>query len=110
MSAITPQAAVDHLLLVLESARERPHMYFQPIEPSQVISWIDGLHTGFSIFGLAWDTEHRREPLRRRGLELNAAQWEVAPLAERGSSLQAIVSELLAIEHEMWQSIRSAMD
>jgi len=110
MNPVTPQAAVDELLLVLASARERPHMYFLPLEPPQVISWIHGLRTGFSIFGLECDTEHRREPLRRRGLEKNAAQWEDAPLAERGLSPQAIVGELLAIECEMWQSIRTAMN
>src|SRR5438105_562216 len=95
-------AALVRLLAILESARMRKAMYFAPVEPRTVIDWLSGLRTGCSLAGLEWSTEHRRQALERRGLELTAA-WEDQQLAARGLGAEAIVDALLAIEIEMWQ-------
>lgn len=99
-------AALDQLIRILESARRRKPMYFDPITPDIVVSWLSGLRAGACLAGLDWSPEHRRPALERRGLELTAA-WETEPLAGRGLGPEAIVDELLAIEIAMWRQVGS---
>lgn len=94
--------ALARLIAILESARARKRMYFDPVEPRTVIHWLHGLQTGASLAGLEWDPEHRRPALERRGLELTA-KCEDEQLEARGLGPEAIVDELLAIEIEMWR-------
>jgi hypothetical protein len=101
--------AIDRLVEILSYARERPEMYFDPIEPSVVEDWLTGLRTGVSIFGLDWSTEHRQNALTPRGLELNATKSEASDLRVRGLSPLDIVKELLSIEIDMWKSHRSSI-
>lgn len=100
--------AIDRLIDILSFARERPRMYFDPIEPQEVERWVSGLRTGVSIFGLNWSPDHRKPPLEARGLEL-MAKWETDDLKQRDLSSQEVVDELLAIEIEMWQSHRASI-
>jgi hypothetical protein len=101
MSLIRAEA-VRRLIAILESARLRKPMYFQPVEPKVAEDWLSGLRTGCSLAGLEWSSEDRRPALERRGLELMAC-WETGQLAARGLGPEAIVDELLAIEIEMWR-------
>lgn len=94
--------AISQLIAVLQSARLRTKMYFQPVEPKAVENWISGLRAGCSIFGLDWSPEDRRPALTKRTLEL-LTTWETERLARRGLGPEEIVDELLAIEIEMWQ-------
>jgi len=97
-------SAVQRLIAILESARVRKPMYFQPVNPKVVEDWLSGLRTGCSIAGLEWSPEDRRGALERRGLELMAC-WETAQLAAHGHGPEVIVDELLAIEIEMWRHV-----
>jgi hypothetical protein len=96
--------ALARLIEILESARHRKPMYFQPVEPRAFTDWLNGLHIGCSIAGLEWSTEARRRVLEKRGLEFRAC-CEVDQLAGRGLGPEEIVDELLAIEIEMWKSM-----
>lgn len=84
--------AIGRLVEILSYARERPEMYFDPIEPSVVEDWLTGLRTGVSIFGLDWSVEHRQVALIPRGLELIATKWEAIDLRVRGLSPLDIVT------------------
>ena len=99
--------AIDRLLEILESARKRKYMYFQPVAPVTVIHWLHGLRTGFSFAGLEWSHEHRRVVVEGRGLEFRVGAWENEELERRGLTAEAVVDELIAIEIEMWQSQRA---
>jgi hypothetical protein len=61
---------------------------------------------GFSFAGPEWSLEHRRPAVERRGMEFRA-DWETRQLEVRGLTPEAVVDELLAIEIEMWQSMRA---
>lgn len=94
--------ALARLIAILESAKARKRMYFDPIEPRTAIHWLHGLETGASLAGLEWDPEDHCPALTRRGLELMPC-WEDERLAARGLGPEAIVDELLSIEIEMWK-------
>lgn len=47
------------LIEILESARDRKAMYFNPVEPQMVEHWLNGLHTGCALAGLEWSPEDR---------------------------------------------------
>ncbi len=96
----------DPLLSVLNSARERKHMYFQPVTPCSVIHWLHGLRTGLTFLRVDWTPDCRRPAVEKRGLEFRAAAWETDELKRRGLSDEAVADELLAIEIEMWQMHR----
>jgi hypothetical protein len=78
--------AIDRLIAILESARQRKAMYFQPVGPATVIHWLHGLRTGASFVGLEWSPEHRHLVVERRGLEFRVAAWESEELERRGLS------------------------
>lgn len=94
--------ALPKLIAILESARLRKGMYFQPVEPGAAENWINGLRAGCLLAGVEWSPEDRRPALERRGLELRSC-WETEQLAARSLGAEAIVDELLAIEIEMWR-------
>lgn len=98
---------LDRLIRVLESARKRKNMYFDPVSPVAAIHWLNGLRTGVSFYGLDWSFVHRQRAVERLGLEYCAAAWEDGQLVRRGLTSEAVVDQLLAIEIEMWQSQRS---
>jgi hypothetical protein len=105
-SHVIRDAALERLITVPESARQRKAMYFQPVAPVAVIHWLNGLRVGFAFAGLEWSQEYRRLAVERRGLKFRAAAWETQELQERGLCPEAVADELLAIEIEMWQSLR----
>ena len=108
---VSREAAIDRIIEILVSARDRPQMYFDPLGPAAVIDFLYGLQIGVSVFGLRVGIYSRRPALESRGLE-EKARWEDDQLRERGLSPAQIVTELLSIEIEMWKcerdSIRSA--
>lgn len=103
-------AALDWLIEILESARQRKEMYFTPVGPVPVVYWLHGLRAGLSFVGVQWSSDHRRRPVEGRGIEYRAAVGESEELERRGLSPEAIVDELLAIEIEMWKSQRDDID
>ena len=102
------RATIDQVIAMLDSANQRQAMYFSPVDVSRVEHWLAGVRAGLAVAGIQWNTEFRRAPLSRRGLELMAC-FESSRLAERGMSEPEIVSELLEIEIEMWQANRDAL-
>jgi hypothetical protein len=109
MSNTDQITAIDKYIEIITNARERPEMYFQPIDPIIVEHSLHFLRAGIRVWGgVIWSTEHREPALHRRGLELTA--MEESPFLERrGLSPEEVVDELLAIEIENWQAHRDAL-
>lgn len=103
------RAALDRLLEILRSARERKKMYFSPIGPVAVGHWLHGLRTGFSFVGLEWPSKYRRSVVESRGWEYGDAAGEIPALERRGLSPEEVADELLAIEIDTWQFYRDQL-
>ncbi len=109
MDEAQKRIAVDRFLEIISSARERPHMYFDPIGPVALTHWLHGLRTGiYEWGGIFWPSDFRKGALDSRGLEELAA-FECDQLENRGLSPREVVYELLSIEIEMWQSFRESL-
>ena len=60
------RAALDRLLEILRSARERQKLYFRPIGPIAVEHWLHGLRTGFFLVGQEWPSKYRQSVVESR--------------------------------------------
>lgn len=103
------RAALDRLLEILRSARERKKMYFSPIGPVAVEHWLHGLRTGFSFVGLEWPSKYRQSVVESHGWEYGGAAGEIPELERRGLTPEEVADELLAIEIDVWQLHRDQL-
>jgi hypothetical protein len=101
-------AAIDRVIEILESARQRTPMYIQPVNPEVLNHYLNGVRTGLACIGLEWSNTHRERALKPRRLELRST-GEEGQLAKRGLTTEQIVDELLAIEIDMWRSHREEL-
>lgn len=83
----------ERIIQVLESFRQRKHMYLSPVTAHTAETYLAGFQTGCFASGIIWDY---REAGIERGWEMNAA-GPVPEMQGRGLSDDEIIDELIAI-------------
>lgn len=96
-------AVIDSLLEVLVSARQRSEMYFLPLEPRTVESFLYALKLALRLCHIDRSHKHEAETLKAHGLEMNALGF-VPQLKKRKLKLPQIIDELLAVEMDIWKA------
>lgn len=77
-------------------------MYFRPIEPEYVFTWLWGLRTGLQAAGVSWHDCDWETPFAKRGIDYSTADVCDA-LMGTGLSPQQTALELLKIDEEVWR-------
>lgn len=101
---------LERLIEILESARQRPAMYFARVDVEHVLPFLDGIWLTLGAAGLEpRDHDCRKPSLERRGIPFTALGHEPV-LRERLVSEAKIVDELLLIEIETFRNLCSSLE
>lgn len=95
---------IRRIIEVLESARTRKQMYFQPVNVEATVNFLNGFK--LLLFCLEMEMPHAvyAQVYQQRGWEYTArGVW--IDMQERQMTEESIIDELLTLEIQAWKSI-----
>jgi hypothetical protein len=100
---------IQTIIEFLESVREHPGPYLGREEPDRVRPFLMGvMQTARILLGVFPHAEIQWEVWQARGWDKGGARGAIGHMRDNGLQDAAIVSELIAIEIEMWKRVASS--
>ncbi len=96
------QQQINAIIDLLETARKRKAMYFQPVDGTAASNFVCGISSVAYALGIEGRREAWWKAIEKRGWKV-CGVGPLPAMQERGMTDEQIADEVLAIEVEAWQ-------
>ena len=96
---------ITDLIKLLEEVKKAPTVYLGRVDSLTLDNFLNGIYTGFKLFGLEPDWEVYKQIERKRGWKSDTSFGSLPYMKKKGYSEEKIVDEYLAIHIKMWEVI-----